>query len=68
MGSEPLRAQNSAGTAPGFASIQAFAAFDNALAESFLASLECEVLDRNHFRACAAVRRRRSRSEDFKQD
>jgi hypothetical protein len=25
-------------------------AYDNALAESFFASLECEVLDRNHFR------------------
>ena len=25
-------------------------AYDNAMAESFFASLECEVLDRNHFR------------------
>jgi putative transposase len=25
-------------------------AYDNALAESFFSSLECEVLDRNHFR------------------
>jgi transposase InsO family protein len=31
-------------------------AYDNALAESFFASLECEVLDRNHFKTREAAR------------
>lgn len=31
-------------------------AYDNAMAESFFATLECEVLDRNHFRTRVAAR------------